>query len=342
MKFFPTSLCTLCLLLFLRPIRIEAAAPETIQTIEGLAQGSSYRILYRGPLDPTLPAVIEQRLKEFDQVFSNYRPDSEISRFNADKSLGWFSVSPDLVTLIAYAESISQASEGAFDVTVGPLLQIWGFGPYKRTLKKLPSAQEVERARREVDFHRLVWRKNPPALKKKKASVLVDVSGIAQGYSVDVIAQLLDGKGLAHYMIEIGGEVRTRGNKGIDGPWQIAIDSPSVEPTATSLMVALKDMSLTTAGDYRNYFEKDGQRFSHILDPRTGHPIQHQLAAVTVMAPTALEADGWDTALLVLGQEKARALIKEKDLATYLIRREGQNFIGETSQSFAPFVNSSK
>lgn len=305
------------------------------QIIEGLTQGTSYRILYLGAADPLLPAAIEKRLKEIDLVFSNYRPDSEISRFNAQKSLDWFPVSSELVSLVAFAETISQATAGAFDLTIGPLLQVWGFGPYKKASQDVPSEAAIRKAQALVDFRRLAWRKNPPALQKKEANLLVDLSGIAQGYSVDALAELLDAKGLKKYMVEIGGEVRTRGDKGKQGPWLIVLESPSVEPTAQSLTIHLKDMSLTTAGDYRNYFEKDGRRYSHILDPRSGRPIQHKLASVSILAATALESDGWDTALLILGPERARALIRERNLSTYMLLRQGTDFVPEATHLFA-------
>ncbi len=304
--------------------------------IEGLAQGSSYHISYTGKERPEIQRLVDERLASFDKIFSNYRPDSDISRFNNQNGLDWFKVDADLVRLVELSHKISQQSQGAFDITVGALLKIWGFGPFKTADHRLPTDAQIAEALKDVGYRQLLFQKSPPALKKTNTRVYVDVSGIAQGYSVDKIAKFLETKAIQNYMVEIGGEIRTKGDKN-GQPWTLAVDSPSSEPGNAAALVHVVNKGLTTAGDYRDYFEKDGKRFSHTIDPRNGRPVAHKLASITVIAASTGEADGWDTALMVLGPEESRKLVPKMRLAAFMIMREGNSFVTESLGDFEKY-----
>ncbi len=324
---------------FAQPL-LAASSPKPLQDIfdiEGSAQGTTYHIRYTGSERPELKKQVDDQLAAFDKIFSNYRPDSEISLFNQQTSSNWIPVHPNLLTLVELSHSISEQTHGAFDITIGALMKVWGFGPFKKKLDVLPSDKEIAAAKKNVDYRQLLTRKSPPALKKTNPNLYVDVSGIAQGYSVDLIAEFLDSLGLKNYMVEIGGEIKARGQKPAGKEWELALEDPSMEPL-NAARVHVVNKGLTTAGDYRDYFEKDGKRFSHTIDPRIGKPIQHTMASVTVIANSAAEADGWDTALLVMGPEETRKLTREKKLAALMILRKDGRFTTEMMGGFERYL----
>lgn len=311
---------------------LQAAEPFAI---EGRAQGTTWHIRYTGSEKVDLKAQVDKELAAFDKIFSNYRPDSDINRFNQQNSKDWFPVDPDLVHLVQLSNEVSRLSNGAFDITVGPLLKVWGFGPFKTKEHKIPGDAAIATALKDVDYRQLEWRLAPPALKKNNPALYVDLSGVAQGYSVDRIAAFLDSQKIPAYMVEIGGEIQTRGVKAPGKPWTLAIDAPEDASGLAAGFLHLEGRGLTTAGDYRDYFEKDGKRYSHTIDPRTGRPVAHNLASVTVVADKTWEADAWDTALMVLGPEGIRQLAPQlKSLALFLIIREGKGFRTETLGGF--------
>ncbi len=331
----------LCLFLGFMSLPLFAQGLEKTEpyTLEGAAQGSTWRVLYNGKEQPDLQAAVEKELANFDRIFSNYRPDSDISRFNRQSTSEWFNVDPDLVTLVEFAQSVSEKSRGAFDITIGPLLRVWGFGPFKTKDHKIPGDADIAAAKKDVDYKKLQSRRKPAALKKLNPNIHVDLSGIAQGYSVDRIAAFLDQRGLKSYMVEIGGEIKTKGKK-VDGSvWSLGIDTPDNSGEVAAVL-QLEGRALTTAGDYREYFEKDGKRYSHTIDPRSGRPIQHELASVTVIAPMTWEADAWDTALMVLGPTEIRQLMpKLKQLSVYMILHQSQGFRTESLGGFQKYIS---
>lgn len=329
--------------LFLGSLTLPVSAQTMDKTephvLEGAAQGSTWRVLYNGKEQPGLQADVEKELATFDKIFSNYRPDSDISRFNQQSGTDWFPVDPDLVTLVDYSRQVSEKSRGAFDITIGPLLKVWGFGPFKAKDPKVPNDADIKAAQKDVDYKKLLSRKKPAALKKLNPQLHVDLSGVAQGYSVDKIAAFLEKRGIKSYMVEIGGEIKTKGKKPGGSSWTLGIDTPDNSGEVAAVL-KLEGRGLTTAGDYRDYFEKDGKRYSHTIDPRTGRPIQHDLASVTVIAPMTWEADAWDTALMVLGPEESRkVLAKEKQLSVYLILHQGQSFRTESLGGFQKYIS---
>ncbi|MEM9585844.1 MAG: FAD:protein FMN transferase, partial [Planctomycetota bacterium] len=229
---------------------------------------------------------------------------------------------PETAEVVAYAQVVSEATDGAFDVTVGPLVNAWSFGSTERT-RTIPSDASLQELRSSVGYQKLAVRIDPPALRKSIPELQVDLSSIAKGHGVDRVVELLARLGFASVFVEIGGEVRTTGNKA-GQPWRVGIQMPDAELIQGMAVHPLTDRSMATSGDYRNRYEVDGVMYSHTIDPRTAKPITHDLASVTVIADTCMEADAWATALNVLGYqagiEKARTM---NDLSVLLVQRTG-------------------
>jgi len=231
--------------------------------------------------------------------------------------------------VVGEAIRTSQQTGGAFDATVGPLVNLWHFGP-ERNGGSVPSDSQIAENRERVGYQRVQARLDPPALKKSRPDVEVDLSAIAKGFGVDKVAEYLDRRGAEGYMVEIGGEVRTRGRRGDGSPWKIGVVKPADDPAGGQSLVQrvlpLGDDALATSGDYRNFFEQDGTRYSHTIDPRTGRPVEHQLASVTVVGPTCMQCDALATALMVLGPEAGYNLAVDRALAVLFVVRDGDRF----------------
>lgn len=309
-----------------------------IEQLGGSTMGTSYHVELAIP-DGTpfarerLEAEVAAILAQLDRELSTWRPDSDLSRFNAARTTAWFPVAADVAIVVAEAQRISALTGGAFDVTVGPLVNAWGFGPVKKP-GAVPSAAEIEAAKRAIGFRKLHVRLAPPALRKDDPAMFVDVDAIGPGLAIDRIAALLAREGHSDYLVELGGEVLSRGRKPDGGRWKIGIDDPLAKPRALIAAAEIDGEALSTAGDYRAYFDADGHRYSHILDPRTGRPITHALTSVSVVAPTALSANGWDTALMVMGPEDALALAKAQGLAALFVIRTPRGLRTETTPGF--------
>ena len=267
---------------------------------------------------------IDSVLARVDRSMSGYRPDSEIARFNAAVTTDWVEVSTELATVVAAAQQVSEQSGGVLDITVAPLVNLWGFGP-AGPRADVPAPAEVAAARAHVGFHKLEVRRAPPALRKQDPALTVDLNAVAPGYAVDLVAEDFTRLGLANFMIDIGGEVRTRGRNDHGRAWRIAVEKPLDGEPQPYAVVELSGESVTTSGEYRHYEMRAGQRVSHTIDPRTGRPVEHDLAAVVVISPTALQADAFATALNVLGEADGYELAMRRDLAAlFLTWRAGQ------------------
>jgi thiamine biosynthesis lipoprotein len=264
---------------------------------------------------------------------STYRNDSELTQFNRYLGADWFAVSAETVAVVAEAQRLAELSEGAFDVTVGPLVNLWGFGPDPR-LATIPPADELAAARERVGYGMLEYRRDPPALRKARPDLYVDLSSIAKGFAVDQVATAIEKLGATDYLVEVGGELRTRGLSSRGEPWRVAIERPIPGQRSVERVIEPGDSALATSGDYRNYFELDGRRFSHTIDPATGQPIDHDLASVTVLHPSATVADGLATALLVQGAERGLLLCEKHAIAALMIVRAGDGFQERTSSAF--------
>jgi FAD:protein FMN transferase len=316
---------------------VAAVAPSTHAeplTFGGPTMGTTYHVRFTAPKSAPVDAQkllrdVESLLAEIDRQMSTYRDDSELSRFNRAAAGQWFAVSRDTAKVVAAAQEISRKTDGALDVTVGPLVRLWHFGAKKasteRTRFEPPPEAAIQSARKLVGYEKLEVRNDPPALRKLTKGLEVDLSSIAPGYAVDQIAVLLSQQEIKNFIVEIGGEIRAAGGRDDDKPWRVAIERPLVKRREMYAALALKDAAISTAGDYRKFFEHDGKRYSHIIDPGTGRPVVHDLASVTVAADTCLEADGWDTALLVMGHERGFEHAEQNNIAALFLARGEAN-----------------
>ncbi len=308
---------------------IHAQAP--MMELSGPTMGTRYTIKI---FDPQLPKDevrldVDALLRHINDLMSTYIESSELSRFNRSESTDWFDVSLETATVVAFAQTVANKSHGAFDVTVGPLVNAWSFGPDPRT-QTVPDAETLQKLRSVVGFEKLSVRMDPPALRKAISGLQVDLSAVAKGYAVDRVVELLNEEGAPNVFVEIGGEVRTSGSKAGQW-WKVGIQVPDVVQDAVMIAHSLNtgsgdDQSMATSGDYRNFFEIDGVRYSHTIDPRTGRPIDHSLASVSVVAGSCMAADAWATALNVLGPNEGRQIAEAEGLSALLIGRQGDSF----------------
>ena len=256
-----------------------------------------------------LQEKIERRLEEIEQIFSTYREDSEINRFSRFPRTGEeFPVSPDFVAVMRTATRVYEVSGGAWDGTVRALVDLWGFGPLPPRAEP-PDPKKVEALLRDVGFDRIEIR--PAALVKRVASVSLDLSSIVPGYGVDQVAAILEREGFTDFLVEAGGEVYASGSRRGGGPWRVGIGRPSSDAAADDLyrIAPLHDAALATSGSYREFFVRDGVRYSHHIDPRTGRPLTNGVVSVSVLAPSCTLADGLGTAVMVMGPEAGLSAI---------------------------------
>ncbi len=284
-----------------------------------------------------LAADVHAALDGVDRGMSLYRPDSELMRLNRHAAATPLPLSKDLYEVLAAGQRVAELSQGAFDVSVAPLVHVWGFGSEKRRV--VPARGEVQAQRAAVDYRGLRIDGGHRAATKSHPDLQVDLGGIAKGYGVDLAALALEASGVENYMIEVGGEVRTRGRNAQGRPWQIGIEEPDAMPQRARAVVPLAGSSMATSGDYRIYFEQAGRRYSHEIDPRTAAPIVHGLASVTVIADDCMSADALATALIVLGPQAGWALAKRERLAAYFIVRDTDGRLHDrATESFAALV----
>ncbi len=312
------------------------ATPEL--ALSGATMGTSYHIkLAERPPGLTvadLQREVDRCLETIERQMSTYRADSELSRFNRFEESEWFPVSADTALVVTTALEIGQQTGGLFDVTVGPLVNLWGFGPQARR-DTVPTDEQIVAARERVGQQYLQTRQTPPALRKLRPGVYVDLSAIAKGFAVDQVAQVCDRHQLADYLVEIGGEVRASGHRPDGSWWRIGIEQPLDGARAIGRVVELDDRSLATSGDYRNFFAAEGQRYSHEIDPRTGRPVTHPLASVSVLAEHCMLADALATALMIMGPDEAYRFAEEHQLDVLLLVRTATGFTEKSTPGFA-------
>jgi thiamine biosynthesis lipoprotein len=316
---------------FIVPLLLLAAACHDAKpvAIHGATMGTRYSIMVTA-LPPSftltsLKARIDEALEKLNDQMSTYRPDSEVSRFNRSSGGDWFPVAPDTVRVVRQALETSRATGGAFDITVGPLVNLWGFGPRKKE-RTVPAERAIRETLQQIGYRYLETRDSPPSLKKKIDAIQVDLSAIAKGYGVDLVSTLLLELGTTGFLVEIGGEIRTHGVKADGSPWRLGIEKPLAGETEVIERLKVTDAALATSGDYRNFFTHEGKRLSHTIDPRTGRPVEHALGSVTVVAGTCMEADAWATALMVLGPQEGFDKACEENLAAFFIVRTEDGF----------------
>lgn len=318
--------------------RGEQTPSDAVLELSGSTMGTSYSVKIaqvpesRGAAQ--LRQEIEDVLEDVNAHMSTYRPDSELSCFNRARDVDWLPASESLVEVVDEALAISEMTDGAYDVTVGPLVNLWGFGPDFEVLDS-PSEQELTEVRRHVGYKLLHTRQMPPEIRKDDPRVYVDLSSLAKGYGVDRVAEHLESAGVGSYLVEIGGELRGRGRHPRGTPWRIGIETPTPGERSVFSIIGLEDLSVATSGDYRNYREVDGRRLSHIIDPYSGRPIEHAAVSVTVLDPSAMRADALATALLVLGPELGYRLAEAREIAAMFIVKKGAGFDDLKTPAFA-------
>ena len=278
--------------------------------------------------------LIEAELDEVDTKMSHYLEDSELSRFNRSRDTSPFAVSEETLEVFRHAQELARLSGGAFDVTVGPLVDAWGFGPEERVIEPIEPIEQrpdevISRLIAHVGYTKIELDLEHSTIRKTDPSVACDLSAIAKGYGVDQVSEALRREGFGDHLVEVGGEVRAAGVNDAGQPWRIAIEQPGSGGTVPGRIVRLSNLAMATSGDYRNYYEVGGVRFSHTIDPRTGYPVSHALASVSVVDQLSVRADGLATALAVLGPDEGYELAVEQDLAVLFIVRDGEGGLRE-------------
>jgi len=296
--------------------------------LQGQAMGTTWQVTLTTLPNHTskeeIQGEIEATLERIESLASHWRADTPVSRFNRMLDTQPFPISSELLEILKVAERIHHETKGAFDVTVAPLVNLWGFGPIEETRGEIPTNEEIENALASMGQDKLELLPQS-SIRKTRPDLQLDLSALAKGYAIDQVAQRLDELGVLHYLVELGGELRAKGTGTKGQGWQVGLEHPQtdVNATKTHQVIALENAAVATSGNYRLAFTDPdtGQSYSHLIDPRTGRPVPHDLLAVSVLAPTAMEADAWATALLVLGSEKGMQLAEKENLAALFIER---------------------
>jgi len=324
-----------------------APQPDAAVTVlEGKTMGTSWRVSVvdrdKAETD-ALREKITAQLDADDMLLSTWKSDSALSRFNASTSTTPWPVDAAMADIITLALRIGIKTDSAMDITIGPLVNLWGFGPDKQP-NTTPTPAQIEAAKMRVGLQHLAvsYQAGQQFLQKDIPDLYVDLSTVGEGYAADHLARLMEQEGIPRYLVSVGGALVSRGMNGEGKPWRVAIQKPTDRENAVQAVVDINGHGISTSGSYRNYYELDGKRLSHVIDPHTGHPVDHNLVSVTVIAPTALEADTWDTGLMVLGPQKAREVAMREGLAIYMITKEGDTFTPWMSPQFAAFLQSKK
>ena len=295
--------------------------------------GTSYHLTISNSISATNSEILQKAIDEIllgvNNTFSTYIETSEVSTFNKYQGLTEQVKSKEFIRLLIEALRIGRITQGAYDITVGPLVNLWGFGPSFKA-DDVPNQDKINEALENVGFEKIIVDANNNKVKKLKPAIYLDFSSIAKGYGVDKLAELLESKGYADYMVEIGGEMRVKGHNPQGNRWRIAVEKPDATGRSIYKVINVTDTAIATSGGYRNFFEKDGVRFSHTINPITGKPVQHDLASVTVLGESSMKADAWATAFMVLGGKKGYDLAMENNLAVLFLVQEGES-ITETS-----------
>ena len=314
---------------------LAGCSEQVIQKLEGSAQGTTYHISYWSelPVDgKDIEASIKNELDSIDKMLSNYRPDSVIEAFNSTENTDTQAVGNEIVSLVRIARTVHKASQGCYDLSIKPLFELWGFRGDKLTI---PNDQTILKTLTQIGMEKLEV-VDDMHLRKKQTDLKVDLSSIAQGYSVESISRVLEQKGIKNYLVEIGGELKTRGHKPDLQAWRIAVERPLPGEQVMQKIITMpkeSPMAVMTSGTYRHYFDAQGQRYSHILDARTGRPVSHDLVSVTVFLEDPVIADAWSTALLCLGQQDGMKAANAEEIPALFIQQQENELIESRSDA---------
>lgn len=281
----------------------------------GRTMGTTWSLRVDGGDGTISQKEIQQQLDNWESIISHWRPDAALSRFNASTSTDWVAVPAELVEVVELAKQIGGETDHVLDITIGPLIDLWGFGAAGRR-DTAPTEAEIAGAKSKCGWQHLHARHDPPALRKDIPGLRINVSAVAEGWAMDHLAQHLETAGATRFLLEIGGEVLARGE------WRVGIQTPAAAPGESAQTLLLKDQSIATSGVYRQHFTAGGKEYAHVLDPRTGRPIDHSLASVSVIHPSASQADGFATALLIMGPQAGRQLAEKLGLHVVWFERE--------------------
>lgn len=320
--------------------RLATAPPATAApvAVSGRAMGTSWSAKWlpaSAALEPSAVArSLAATLERLERQFSTYRPDSELARFNRAHDTGWLAVSPELARVAHRAREISALTSGAFDPTIAPLLELWGFGPFPAR-DTWPTAAEIFAARARAGWARLEVRLDPPALRKADPRLAADFSSIAKGFAVDALSAWLAAHGATNHLVRLGGDLRAAGHGSGGHGWPVAIEQPVGGPSAPARIVVLANQALSTSGNTRNFIVLGGRRLGHLLDPRTGSPAAGPLASASVVATTCADSSALATGLFVLGADAGPALATRERLAALFLVGEGSAFDARPTPDFA-------
>ncbi|MDO4551707.1 MAG: FAD:protein FMN transferase [Planctomycetia bacterium] len=311
------------ILIFLSAGKTAAQNPgrENTKAFRGQTMGTTWKVVLVTDSSSIQDTDIQSVLDSVDQCMSTWKPDSELSRINATEDISLdISLSPQLAKVLITAQEISKQTNGAYDITVGPLVNLWNFGPggeYEKAVTP-PKEEMLTAVREKCGFSAIQVRTHEDGtykLHRKKTGLYLDLSSIAKGYAVDEVAHFLTQRGFTRFMVEVGGEVRVKGRNANGNPWNIGIENPTAGEFSLYGSVKMEDGALASSGGYRNFRKlSTGETVSHILDPRTGFPVTHHVLATSVLAPSCMEADAWATAIMVLGPRETEKLIAEKQI----------------------------
>jgi len=315
--------------------------PPNLVRLSGPAQGTTWHVTFWSPDGKDVEAIrqaIVSELDRLDAMLSTYRPDSALERFNRSKQTGPVKVDPEIVKLVDAAREVSVASRGCYDLTIKPLFDLWGFSS---NAPAVLDASAIDKLRKQTGFT-LLETASPTELRKAVPDLQVDLSSIAQGYSVGQVANVMESAGVRNYLVEIGGEMKTRGHKPDGTSWTIAIEKPVAGDRAIEKVLTISrdaPMSVMTSGTYRHYFDDQGKRYSHVLDARTGRPVTHTTVSVTVLDDNPTKADAWSTALLCLGDEEGVTAANQAGIAALFIKENDDHFVEKTTSAWRSMKN---
>lgn len=332
------------ILLFIFTLFHFGCAPKfKMISLEGRTMGTSYLVKYFPKSNSPGPKIVSQMIDELliglNQKMSTYIKDSEISNFNRSETLKWVGVSKDLHYVLSHAKKISLMSEGAFDITIGPLVNLWGFGPSGKKL--IPTPEKIREAKKRVGYKKLMIDPIEPKIKKLNPRIYLDLSSLAKGYGVDLVSNLLNEFGVENYFIEIGGEIKARGKK-TSSPWRIAIQAPEKIHMEAKKILNVSNLSIATSGNYRNFFKVAQKRYSHTINSVTGKPVTNKMASATVIDKTScMNADALATMMMALGAKKAKFFAEKHKIPVFFLvgalPGKGKNLKGFSSYESPEF-----
>lgn len=317
---------------------LSACQQATETELAGSIQGTTYHlklVLDGVAAKPEeIKAEVETVFRQVDEKLSNWREDSEISRINQQKTTDWLPASPEIIQLVQIAATIHARTGGCYDLTVKPLFDLWGFSRHQN---RVPEAAEIGQVLKHIGMDKLEVDAAHSRLRKLDPELQISLDSIAQGYTVGAVAARLENLGVKNYLAEIGGEMRVKGRKANGNPWRVAVEKPTPLTREVERILEIHELNGTavmTAGTYRNFFEEQGKTYSHILDPRSGRPVTHNLLSVTVLHENPSWADAWDTALLCVGETEGARIAEEEGLKALFIYKEGQGLKEHMSRAF--------